>query len=129
MAPVGSLDDSRGAIDEVVRLGYVYYPYKPEVMHWFCKPTPEHRTHHLHLVPVGSRLWRERLVFRDALRADPELRKQYQELKVSLALLHRHDREAYTDAKGPFVQAVVASRLHGGGSAALHLPTDRTEQQ
>ena len=21
-------------------LGYVYYPYKSEVMHWFCKPSP-----------------------------------------------------------------------------------------
>ena len=107
MAPVHTLAASRPAIEAARELGYVHYPYKPDVMHWFCKPSAAHRTHHLHLVPLGSPLWRERLAFRDALRADPELRASYQALKLDLAQRHRLVREAYTDAKTPFIEQVL----------------------
>ena len=107
MAPVHTLAASRPAIEAARELGYVHYPYKPDVMHWFCKPSAAHRTHHLHLVPLGSPLWRERLAFRDALRADPELRASYQALKLDLAQRHRLVREAYTDAKTPFIEEVL----------------------
>ena len=107
MAPVHTLAASRPAIEAARELGYVPYPYKPDVMHWFCKPSAAHRTHHLHLVPLGSPLWRERLAFRDALRADPELRASYQALKLDLAQRYRLVREAYTDAKTPFIEQVL----------------------
>ena len=107
MAPGHTLAASRPAIEAARELGYVHYPYKPDVMHWFCKPSAAHRTHHLHLVPLGSPLWRERLAFRDALRADPELRASYQALKLDLAQRHRLVREAYTDAKTPFIEQVL----------------------
>jgi GrpB-like predicted nucleotidyltransferase (UPF0157 family) len=73
-------------------------------MHWFCKPSPEHRTHHLHLVPLGSALWHDRLAFRDALRANPQLAAEYEALKRRLARDFRLDREAYTEDKTQFVQ-------------------------
>jgi GrpB-like predicted nucleotidyltransferase (UPF0157 family) len=109
MAPVESLAASLSAIAAAQHLGYVHFPYKPELMHWFCKPSPAVRTHHLHLVPVGSALWQDRLAFRDALRADPNLRAEYHVLKLRLASQHRHDREAYTEAKSPFVAKVLQS--------------------
>jgi GrpB-like predicted nucleotidyltransferase (UPF0157 family) len=111
MAPVDSLEASVAAVAAASRIGYVHFPYKPELMHWFCKPSPERRTHHLHLVPLDSRLWRERLAFRDALRASADLRDEYGALKLQLASKHRHDREAYTDAKAPFVSRVLATVL------------------
>ena len=117
MAPVQSLAASEGAIARAVQSGYVHYPYKPDAMHWFCKPSPSVRTHHLHLVPADSRLWRERLAFRDALRSSAVLRAEYQELKQRLARLHRCDREAYTDAKSPFVVRVLASALPSDAGA------------
>jgi GrpB-like predicted nucleotidyltransferase (UPF0157 family) len=107
MAPVASLKASLQAIEAAGRIGYVFYPYKPEVMHWFCKPSPSYRTHHLHLVPAGSQLWLDRLAFRDALRASEALRTEYQVLKQTLAQIHREDREAYTSAKGPFIERVL----------------------
>ena len=108
MAAVADLDASRPAIAAAeASAGYVYFAYKPDVMHWFCKPSPEVRTHHLHLVPFESRLWVERLAFRDALRDDAELAAEYAALKRSLAARFPHDREAYTDGKGPFVRAVL----------------------
>lgn len=109
MAPVRSLEAARGAIDALGMAGYVHHPYRAEVMHWFCKPSPLVRTHHLHLVPLDSWLWLERLCFRDALRRSGALAAQYAELKLRLADQFRLDREAYTDAKAPFVRAVLSA--------------------
>lgn len=107
MAPVASLDESRPAIDRVATAGYVHFPYRPDVMHGYCKPSPAHRTHHLHLVPFGSSLWTARLAFRDALRRHPALAAEYAQLKMELARRHRTDREAYTDGKTEFVDTVL----------------------
>ena len=108
MAGVRDLASSSGARAAAASLGYEYFPYRPDVMHWFCKPSPERRTHHLHLVPVGSQLWVDRLVFRDYLRATPAAAAEYEALKIDLAARYRQDREAYTDAKGDFVQSILA---------------------
>ena len=108
MAPVAGLDAARPAIGAAEAIGYVHFPYRAEVMHWLCKPSAAHRTHHLHLIPYGSRLWQERLAFRDCLRSDGALAAEYRALKAALAQRHRTDREAYTDAKGPFVARVLA---------------------
>jgi GrpB-like predicted nucleotidyltransferase (UPF0157 family) len=61
----------------------------------------------LHLTEPGSSLWRERLAFRDALRADPVLARQYQELKERLAA-DSGDIAAYTAGKREFVVQVLA---------------------
>jgi GrpB-like predicted nucleotidyltransferase (UPF0157 family) len=107
MAAVESLENSRDAISALERIGYCYAPYREDVMHWLCKPRPEYRTHHLHLVPYASSLWLERLAFRDQLRADSRLADEYAALKRDLARLHKNDREAYTDAKTLFIMKVV----------------------
>jgi GrpB-like predicted nucleotidyltransferase (UPF0157 family) len=106
-AAVRTLPDSLAAIPSLPQLGYLYAPYKTEVMHWFCKPARSFRTHHLHLVPLDSPLWSERLAFRDYLRRHPDAAAQYAELKRRLAEEHELDREAYTDAKGPFVARIL----------------------
>src|SRR5712675_1735251 len=55
MGAVRDLKASRLAIEAIRQLQYVHFPYRPDVMHWSCKPSPALRTHHLHLVPFGSR--------------------------------------------------------------------------
>jgi GrpB-like predicted nucleotidyltransferase (UPF0157 family) len=111
MAGVHSLDASRPAIAVLASLSYCYFPYRPDAMHWFCKPSAAYRTHHLHLILYGSRLWNERIAFRNYLRTHPQLAQEYAELKQQLAARYRLDREAYTDAKGPFVERVVKLAL------------------
>ena len=108
MAAMESLDASRPALGAVAALHYVYFPYRAEIMHWLCKPSDEVRTHHLQLVPYGSALWHDRLTFRDRLRADARVAAEYAALKLSLAARYEFDREAYTDAKEPFVRRIVA---------------------
>ncbi|TEX50948.1 MAG: hypothetical protein B7C55_08125 [Actinomycetales bacterium mxb001] len=100
---VDGLDVSRSCIDRVAPLHYVYAPYRTEEMHWFCKPSPSHRTHHLHIVPTGSQRFADELAFRDYLRAHDDRARAYAAVKQELARRHRHDREAYTEEKGAFV--------------------------
>jgi GrpB-like predicted nucleotidyltransferase (UPF0157 family) len=101
---VKDLPSSRAYIEKLADLGYHYAPYRAEEMHWFCKPEPSHRTHHLHLVPTGSRRYRAELAFRDALRARPDLADEYASLKGTLAKDFEHDREGYTRAKAAFIE-------------------------
>lgn len=118
MASVESLAGSRPAIAAAVALGYCYAPYQVELEHWFCKPSPAFRTHHLHLVPVGSPQWRRPIAFREYLRAHSDVASEYEGLKRRLAHEHRLDREAYTQAKHPFITRITDAALGlGYGSA------------
>lgn len=108
LAGVRDLESARACFDPLAGLGYLYAPYRPEEMHWFCKPDPARRTHHLHLVPVDAPRYRAELTFRNRLRADPRLLTDYAALKRDLAERHRDDREAYTNAKGAFIRAALA---------------------
>lgn len=104
---VETLDHSRPCIEKVTSLSYLYSPYLGDVMHWFCKAHLARRTHHLHLVPVGSPRYVDELAFRDALRGDPALADRYAALKHDLAARFSDDRNTYTQHKAPFVREVL----------------------
>lgn len=114
MVAVQSLEASRAAIPAAAQAQYIYWPYKADVMHWFCKPSDAHRTHHMHLIPFESELWHARIGFRDALKADSGLAQEYAQLKVEMAARYRNDRELYTSSKADFVQRVTASARRRG---------------
>ena len=67
---------------------------------------------HLHLIRAGHPRWAEQLAFRDALRRDGQLAREYADLKRLLAARHAGDREAYTAAKAAFVANALAG--HAG---------------
>jgi GrpB-like predicted nucleotidyltransferase (UPF0157 family) len=104
---VGDLEGSRECFEPLAGLEYLYAPYRSDEMHWFCKPHPERRTHHLHLAPVTGRRYADELAFRDRLRADPETAERYAKLKRALADRFPEDREAYTEAKTDFIRGVL----------------------
>jgi GrpB-like predicted nucleotidyltransferase (UPF0157 family)/GNAT superfamily N-acetyltransferase len=107
LAGVESLEASRSCFEPLAALGYLYAPYRNEEMHWFCKPHPSRRTHHLHLVPTTSKRFADELAFRDRLRTHPDTARDYASLKRRLAAHLGDDREAYTDAKTDFIRAVL----------------------
>jgi GrpB-like predicted nucleotidyltransferase (UPF0157 family) len=111
MAAVENLGVSRPAIVALSNHGYQYLPYRPDQIHWFCKPSRAFRTHHLHLMPFKSELWSQSLAFRNYLRGNPSMAAEYANLKQGLAERYRLDREAYTDAKEPFVRRVLQLSL------------------
>jgi GrpB-like predicted nucleotidyltransferase (UPF0157 family) len=111
MGGVAALEASRPAIAVAADLGYCYWPYQPDREHWFCKPSAAYRTHHLHLVPLGSVLWIRTIAFRDYLRRHPATAQDYAALKQRLARDHHFDREAYTEAKRPFIDRITDTAL------------------
>jgi GrpB-like predicted nucleotidyltransferase (UPF0157 family) len=104
---VEDLEASRACFEPLARLEYLYAPYRGAEMHWFCKPDPARRTHHLHLAPATGRRYADELAFRDRLRADSETAAAYVALKRDLAARFPDDREAYTEAKTEFIRAVL----------------------
>jgi hypothetical protein len=63
---VETLECSWPCKEKVASLGYLYWPYRSDVMHWLLKPDPARRMHHLYLVPVESCRLQDELAFRDA---------------------------------------------------------------
>jgi len=108
---VTALEAARPCIELLSKIAYCYWPYRPEIMHWFCKPSADRRTYHLHMTEDAGSEWRARLAFRDFLRLHPETAAEYEQLKRRLALIYEHDREAYTDGKEALVRSVVMRAL------------------
>lgn len=102
-------------IDALAGLGYRYRPEYEDALptrRYFVRDADGERLRiHLHAVVEGGPIWREHLAFRDALRGDDALRAAYQALKCDLAARHAGDKAAYTDAKTPFIRAVIAAHL------------------
>jgi GrpB-like predicted nucleotidyltransferase (UPF0157 family) len=91
-------------------LGYEYVPKYEAALpdrRYFRKPKDRPRTHHVHIVERGGDFWTRHLVFRDRLRAKPQLAKRYEELKRAMAIEFRHDGLGYTKAKTEFIEGVL----------------------
>ena len=114
MAGVSGLQESRSCFQALAGAEYDYAPYRPDEMHWFCKPDPIRRSFHLHLVPADSPRFAATLAFRDVLRSDPGCAAEYELLKRGLADTFASDREAYTAAKADFILAAAARALASG---------------
>ena len=109
---VADLERAREAFGPLAAIGYRYREHRPEA-HSFFKPGTASgwwdETHHLHLTEPGSDIWRERLAFRDALRADPSLVAEYARWKAENAAAPGASN-SYVADKRPFVQRVLAAQ-------------------
>ena len=83
---------------------------EPEYRLDLCKGyTPQgfaKRVFHLHIRRIGD--WDEP-IFCEYLRRNPDKAREYVALKVKLQKKYRHNRDAYTNAKGDFIRACVKS--------------------
>jgi GrpB-like predicted nucleotidyltransferase (UPF0157 family) len=102
VAGVSDLEAARGAFEPLALAGYSHRVHRPEAHAFECDGA-----FHLHLTEPGSDLWRERLAFRDALRASPALRAEYEGWKAANASADG-DPDPYTASKTPFVARVLA---------------------
>jgi GrpB-like predicted nucleotidyltransferase (UPF0157 family) len=95
------------------RAGYIYRGERGVPgREYFRRGQP--RAYHLHLVEDGGALWSDYLVFRDYLRVHTEVAREFAGLKRALAARFARDREAYMNAKGPYV-AEILRRARAGG--------------
>jgi GrpB-like predicted nucleotidyltransferase (UPF0157 family) len=91
----------------LARLGY-QYAYWADLENDFTFEKGVERTHHVHLVELGSRQWSDYLRFRDALLTNAQLAREYERVKVELGARFCHDRPSYTRAKAEFIRHVLA---------------------
>jgi GrpB-like predicted nucleotidyltransferase (UPF0157 family) len=68
---------------------------------------------------VGTPQWIGPIAFRDYLRADWNVAVEYEALKRRLAQEHQFDREAYTQAKRPFIVRITDMALEMGYGAGI----------
>jgi GrpB-like predicted nucleotidyltransferase (UPF0157 family) len=109
LAPVGTLAEARAAVPVLADAGWLFWPEDPcgSYRLWLLRPRPEARTHHLQVVEGEHPHARALLAFRDVLRADAGLRREYASLKEQLAAQHPDSRNAYTNAKGAFIKRAL----------------------
>ncbi|WP_121662088.1 GrpB family protein [Metabacillus litoralis] len=64
-------------------------------------------THHLHFYQFEGEHWNNQILFRNYLRNNHDVLKQYHQLKLDLAAQYPFDRVSYTKGKTDFVQGVL----------------------
>ncbi len=70
---------------------------------------------HIHMGDKKHPLW-DRIYFRDYLRKNRLIAKEYEILKISLADKYKFDREVYTIAKGEFVKRITEIAKNENGN-------------
>lgn len=107
---VASFETAYVCVAPIEALGYAYYGENgiPR-RHYFVRRDPEtsQTLIHLHVNELDGPDWENQILFRDYLIAHPEAAAQYSALKRDLAAQYPHDREAYTEAKAPFIEHVL----------------------
>ena len=107
VAGVVSLACAPEAGVRLAELGYRPMPHRIDAALFVKRTRQGADTHHLHLTMPESDLWNERLTFRDAVRADPQLAQEYAELKQRL-LTASGGRPYDAAGKRDFVRRVLA---------------------
>lgn len=115
-------DADAHCIEPIVALGYEYiqrYEIDLPERRFFRRRDGEGAGRcNIHLVEKGSEFWERHLLFRDYLRAHPQVARQYEQLKRRLAPLF-DDVNQYADAKSDFIREIAkqAQRWWSGGDA------------
>jgi GrpB-like predicted nucleotidyltransferase (UPF0157 family) len=68
---------------------------------------PDVRIVHLHIVEETDIRWQNYIAFRDILRTNDTIRKQYAALKTQLGARFQDNRKSYTDGKRDFIGDVL----------------------
>ena len=107
LVTVPALERAAHLVAPLRALGYAFIDYpQNRARRFFCKGAP--RSHHIHVVEQGGAEHLDKLAFRDALRADQELRAEYRQLKLAAASALRTERAAYGERKSELVRRVLA---------------------
>lgn len=123
---VEDLDAAKSRVADLAALGYKY-KYRPEYEveipngRYFVRAEGTQLRVHLHAVLQDGELWLKHIAFRDALRTNPELAREYATLKTRLAILYRDNNATYTEAKAPFITGVLIKLVaHAAPEGVTH---------
>ncbi len=101
-------EDAEKCVPLLASIGYVFDPDRHE-------DYPERKSLdkqaigskiHLYIVDINSEYWVRHILFRDHLRENPDVAREYNKLKVDLVKKYRYDREAYAKGKAKFIKKI-----------------------
>ena len=116
------MEESRAATPALIAAGYAKGRDNFPDWRYFdieARPSGEMNVH-LHLVPFGGTRWNRYLLFRDYLRAHPDVTAAYAALKRANAEEFGRDILGYIEAKADFI---VDMRERGAAWRALGRPS------
>jgi GrpB-like predicted nucleotidyltransferase (UPF0157 family) len=105
-----SFDQIDQLINEMQEAGYIYAHWAGIPNDYTFRKGENITTHLIHVVEYGKNNWIYNIKFRDALKNNPALIKEYEQLKGDLAQKYPDSREKYTEGKGKFILDVVSKR-------------------
>jgi GrpB-like predicted nucleotidyltransferase (UPF0157 family) len=116
---VAALQPLQAYGSRLATLGYVHVPSADDSFSpFFHRPAQWPHSHHVHVVERGGLEERRTLAFRDYLRDNPGVAREYERLKRQLAALNggsnAESRENYAQAKSGFIERIVALALAAG---------------
>ncbi|NHJ31546.1 MAG: GrpB family protein [Asgard group archaeon] len=108
MIGVREKENTEKCIPLLESIGYVFDPERHE--DFPERKSLDKRTKgikiHLYIVDINSEYWSRHILFRDHLRANPEIAREYNKLKEELVKKYRYDRESYSKGKAKFIKKV-----------------------
>ena len=103
---------NQGSSDASMRaFGYVRGKDLSAGHHFYRRDVDGVRTHKVHVCISGHWQIKRMLRFRDLLRNDPDVRQQYQDLKLKLEANNREGIHEYLAQKAHFIDALMGSEL------------------
>ncbi len=91
-------------------LGYVRGKNLSDDHYFYRRDVHGVRTHKVHVCVSGHWQIARMLRFRDLLRNDPDVRQQYQDLKLQLEASNREGIGEYLAQKAPFIDALIGPK-------------------
>lgn len=111
---LNNLNDIETHISELREIGYPYYKRFEEgtpQRRYFRKSDGIKPLVHVHMYEKDSDEYKKHILFRDHLLANPEIAKQYEDLKKKLLEVSAGDRGIYQDGKKEFIEEIIKSLI------------------
>ncbi len=116
MVGLADFNAADSLVPKVAELGYTYFPEFEDVMpnrRFFKKLVDGTATHHIHMTEIDSEFWKRHLLFRDYLRANPNVAEEYALVKKELAKRDWKESNDFAKAKTEFIKSVEI-KMNGG---------------
>ena len=105
---IPSLTYGESLVPILVNAGYVYKGDDGiEGRHYFKRVSQGLTVCHIHMEPVGGKLWNNHIIFRDYLKTHPDVMKQYIAIKKELARKYPDQRDIYAKEKSIFIEQIL----------------------